>query len=146
MKALGPPAACAWAITWRASVVLREDSGPNTSITRPRGTPPTPSAASSEIEPVEITFTGNTFRDPSCWTEPLPNCFSICRRVCMMRRARSLDSMLGETSAQLVQGGKKSSQQFNGQVRFGRPVWNPESGTATHHHGGQDRWQATRKC
>ena len=41
--------------------------------------PPTPSAASSEIEPVEITATGTMASfDPSRRIEPLPNCFSIC--------------------------------------------------------------------
>jgi hypothetical protein len=29
---------------WSASVVLPDDSGPNTSMTRPRGTPPIPNA------------------------------------------------------------------------------------------------------
>ena len=38
-------------------MVLPDDSGPNTSVTRPRGIPPTPSAASKLIEPVEITET-----------------------------------------------------------------------------------------
>ena len=36
-----------------------------------------PSAASTEIDPLEITLTGNTLRDPSCRTAPLPNCLSI---------------------------------------------------------------------
>src|SRR5918997_554173 len=34
------------------SVVLPDDSGPNTSTMRPRGTPPTPSARSSDSAPV----------------------------------------------------------------------------------------------
>ena len=45
-------------MTCRAMVVLPEDSGPKISTTRPRGKPPTPSAASNEIEPVEITEIG----------------------------------------------------------------------------------------
>jgi hypothetical protein len=49
------------------------------STTRPRGTPPTPSAASNEIAPVEITAIGTMASfDPSRMMDPLPNCFSIC--------------------------------------------------------------------
>src|SRR5580704_11435263 len=48
-------------------------------ITRPRGKPPTPRAASIEMEPVGITFTGtSTSRFPRRMIEPLPYCFSIC--------------------------------------------------------------------
>ena len=57
-----PPSFCASAITCSAMVVLPDDSGPKTSTTRPRGMPPTPSAASIEIDPVEITETGTTLR------------------------------------------------------------------------------------
>src|SRR5947199_5968678 len=53
-----PPVFCASAITCRVIVVLPEDSGPKTSTTRPRGKPPTPSAASKEMAPVEITEIG----------------------------------------------------------------------------------------
>ena len=57
---------------------LPEDSGPKISLIRPRGNPPTPSAASSEMEPVEITATGTIASfDPSRKIEPFPNCFSI---------------------------------------------------------------------
>ena len=58
MNAAMPPVFCASATTCRAIVVLPEDSGPKISVTRPRGNPPTPRAASSEIDPVEITETG----------------------------------------------------------------------------------------
>ncbi len=59
-------------------VVLPEDSGPNTSTTRPRGNPPTPKAESNEIDPVEITAMGTIASfDPSRMIDPLPNCFSI---------------------------------------------------------------------
>ncbi len=62
-----------------ARVVLPPDSGPKISITRPRGNPPTPSAASSDTAPVEITLTGTrTSLFPSRMMEPLPYCFSIC--------------------------------------------------------------------
>ena len=49
-----PPTFCASATTCSAMVVLPEDSGPKISEMRPRGNPPTPSAASTEMEPVEI--------------------------------------------------------------------------------------------
>src|ERR1700748_349553 len=71
-------------------VVLPEDSGPKISITRPRGTPPTPSAASKEIEPVEITEMGTIASLlPRRMIEPLPNCFSICANARSMARERS---------------------------------------------------------
>src|SRR6202051_543138 len=89
-----PPAFCASAITCRVIVVLPEDSGPNTSTTRPRGNPPTPSAASTEIDPLEITVTERALREPSCHTEPLPYCFSIWTIVCMIRRLRSDGCMI----------------------------------------------------
>ena len=41
------------------SVVLPEDSGPKTSTMRPRGTPPMPSARSSESAPVGIASTAH---------------------------------------------------------------------------------------
>src|SRR5208282_5703979 len=79
MKAAMPPSFCASAITCSVSVVLPPDSGPYTSITRPRGKPPTPRAASIDIEPVGITLTGtSTSRFPRRMIEPLPYCFSIC--------------------------------------------------------------------
>ena len=65
MNAAVPPAFCACAITCSASVVFPEDSGPKISTTRPRGNPPTPKAASTEMEPLGITVTGSTLRDPS---------------------------------------------------------------------------------
>jgi hypothetical protein len=73
MNAAWPPIFCASAITCSVSVVLPPDSGPYTSITRPRGNPPTPSAASIEIDPVGITLTGtSTSRLPKRMIEPLP--------------------------------------------------------------------------
>ena len=69
-------------------VVLPEDSGPKISTTRPRGKPPTPSAASKEIAPVGITAMGTISFDPSRMMEPLPNCFSICanaRSIALLR-------------------------------------------------------------
>src|SRR5437588_7956669 len=73
-----PPVFCASAITCTAMVVLPDDSGPKTSTTRPRGKPPTPSAASNESAPVGMTDIGTMASfDPSRMIEPLPNCFSI---------------------------------------------------------------------
>ena len=92
-----PPFFCASAITCSAMVVLPEDSGPKISMMRPRGNPPTPSAASSEIEPVEITATGTMASfDPSRRIEPFPNCFSIWLRARSKARARSFSSMPGK--------------------------------------------------
>ena len=61
------------------SVVLPEDSGPNTSTMRPRGTPPMPSARSSESAPVGIAATRTWApSSPMRMTVPLPNSRSIC--------------------------------------------------------------------
>src|SRR5712691_2930294 len=85
-----PPVFCASAITCRVMVVLPEDSGPNTSTTRPRGKPPTPKAASNEIAPVEITEMGTIASfDPSRMIDPLPNCFSICETANSIALPRS---------------------------------------------------------
>src|SRR5476651_2036276 len=48
-------------------------------MTRPRGTPPTPSARSSEIDPVEIDWMSCTSGSsaPRRISAPLPNCFSM---------------------------------------------------------------------
>ena len=45
-------------------VVLPDDSGPKISMMRPRGTPPTPRAASTPIEPVEIALIGGELLRP----------------------------------------------------------------------------------
>src|SRR5208283_1099099 len=79
MNAACPPNFCASAMICSVSVVLPPDSGPYTSITRPRGNPPTPSAASNDKHPDGITFTGtNTSLLPNRMIEPLPWSFSIC--------------------------------------------------------------------
>src|SRR5438552_2661484 len=78
MKAQIPPFFWASATVWSASVVFPEDSGPKISTTRPRGSPPTPSAMSSPSEPdgmvsmsIERSFL------PSRMIEPLPKLRSI---------------------------------------------------------------------
>ena len=74
-------------------VVLPLDSGPKISITRPRGMPPTPRAASKEIDPVEMTEIGTTASLlPSFMMEPLPNCFSICEMAVSTARVFSVFS------------------------------------------------------
>ena len=83
------PAFCASAIICSVIVVLPEDSGPKISITRPRGTPPTPNAASKEIDPVEITEIGTTSFEPNRMIEPLPNCFSSPDRASSIALERS---------------------------------------------------------
>src|SRR5882757_9311467 len=71
-------------------VVLPEDSGPKISTTRPRGTPPTPSAASNEIQPVQKAAIGTTASfEPRRITEPLPNCFSSCESAVSIALLRS---------------------------------------------------------
>src|ERR1035441_10605888 len=79
-------------------VVLPDDSGPKTSLTRPRGIPPTPSAASKLIEPVEITAIGTRASfDPSRTIDPLPNCFSICASASSTALARSSAIAMGDS-------------------------------------------------
>jgi hypothetical protein len=58
--------------------------------------PPTPSAASKLIEPVEITAIGTSASlDPSRTIDPLPNCFSICARAISTALARSSAMAIG---------------------------------------------------
>src|SRR6476620_11332845 len=89
MKAATPPLRCASAITCWQSVVLPDDSGPKTSVIRPRGMPPTPSARSSAIEPVGIVSTCCRSAEPRRMIEPEPNCFSIARIAASTARPRS---------------------------------------------------------
>ena len=60
MNAATPPMACASARISRDSVVLPDDSGPKISMIRPRGTPPMPRAASSEMAPVGMASTSSS--------------------------------------------------------------------------------------
>jgi len=76
-----PPVFCASAMTCSAIVVLPEDSGPKISTTRPRGKPPTPSAASKEIAPVEMIAIGTIASfEPKRMIEPLPKLFFDLRK------------------------------------------------------------------
>ena len=67
-----PPAFCTSAMACRARVVFPDDSGPKTSITRPRGSPLTPSARSRPTEPLDTTVTGSGSASPSRMMLPLP--------------------------------------------------------------------------
>src|SRR3990170_4232697 len=71
------------------SVVLPDDSGPKISVTRPRGTPPPPSARSSASDPVGIVSTARCVASPSLITAPSPYCFLICETADSRARFRS---------------------------------------------------------
>src|SRR5687768_683252 len=90
MKATTPPFFCASARTCWQRVVLPDDSGPKISVIRPRGTPPTPVARSSAIEPVGIASTACRSDEPSFMIEPRPNCFSMDRIAASTARVRSV--------------------------------------------------------
>ena len=81
MMAAIPLSFCASAAICSASVVLPLDSGPKTSMTRPRGIPRPPSATSSERLPVGIQSISSLLPAPSGMMAPSPNCFSICCKV-----------------------------------------------------------------
>ena len=72
MNAAMPPVFCAFAMIVRASVVFPEDSGPYISTTLPRGTPPIPSAMSSDIAPVEIDGMSSETSSPRRMMAPSP--------------------------------------------------------------------------
>src|SRR3989344_5774231 len=78
INAAVPPAFWTWAMMLKVSVVFPEDSGPYISMTRPRGTPPTPNTASSARHPVGITSISMWMAPSIFMMDPLPNCFSIC--------------------------------------------------------------------
>src|SRR5262245_56039082 len=77
MNAATPPLRWALATACRARVVLPLDSGPNSSMIRPRGSPLPPSARSSDSAPVEIPSTSRWLPSPSFMIAPAPNAFSI---------------------------------------------------------------------
>src|SRR6476660_7501440 len=56
---------------------------------RPRGTPPTPIAASSDSEVVEIAGISEISRSPKRMIDPLPNLFSILSSAASIARLRS---------------------------------------------------------
>src|SRR5712675_1428799 len=56
---------------------------------RPRGTPPTPTAASNDKEVVEMAGISEISRSPKRMIDPLPNLFSILSSAASMARLRS---------------------------------------------------------
>src|SRR2546429_3329111 len=90
MYAAAPPCRWEWATTCNASVVLPLDPGPKISVTRPRGIPPMPIAASRLIAPVGIASTRTWGESaPIRMMAPLPHVFSICviARLSALRRS-----------------------------------------------------------
>src|SRR4051794_37343268 len=94
MNAHVPPSFCASATACNVSVVLPEDSGPKISMTRPRGSPPTPSARSSDNDPVGMTSTSCALLPSSGMIAPLPNCFSMAAMAACTALKRSLVFMI----------------------------------------------------
>ena len=68
-----PPSFWTSAIMCCASVVFPEDSGPKISTTRPRGTPSTPSARSSDRQPVGMVSMIMRLDSPNRIMAPSPN-------------------------------------------------------------------------
>ena len=62
---------------------------PAISTIRPRGTPPTPIAASRLSEVVEIAGISDTSRSPNRIIDPLPNFFSMLAKAASTARPRS---------------------------------------------------------
>ena len=76
-------------------------SGPNTSTTRPRGTPPIPSAASSDKHPVGMTpcvslelIKLSSLLSPSRIIDPEPCDFSICSSAASSARSFAADALV----------------------------------------------------
>src|SRR5712692_6095229 len=103
MYAAAPPWRWAFATTCSASVVLPLDSGPKISVTRPRGMPPIPIAASRLIAPVGIASTRT--RGPSApirMMAPLPQVFSIWVIARLSAFLRSSVSLGGSALAAII--------------------------------------------
>src|ERR1044071_6669269 len=93
MYAAAPPCRCECATTCSASVVLPLDSGPKISVTRPRGMPPIPIAASRLIAPVGMTSTRTRGESaPIRMMAPFPQVFSICVMARLRAFLRSSES------------------------------------------------------
>src|SRR5882724_11763211 len=93
MYAAAPPWRWAFATTCNASVVLPLDSGPKISVTRPRGMPPIPIAASRLIAPVGMTSTRTRGESaPIRMMAPFPQVFSICVMARLRAFLRSSES------------------------------------------------------
>src|SRR2546430_97275 len=108
MYAAAPPWRWAFATTCSASVVLPLDSGPKISVTRPRGMPPIPIAASRLIAPVGMTSTRTRGESaPIRMMAPLPQVFSICviaRLRAFLRSSESCGTSLSAAMSVLDMG------------------------------------------
>src|SRR5436853_5753392 len=108
MYAAAPPWRWAFATTCSASVVLPLDSGPKISVTRPRGMPPIPIAASRLIAPVGMISTRTRGESaPIRMIAPLPQVFSICviaRLRAFLRSSESCGTSLSAAMSVLDMG------------------------------------------
>src|SRR5881409_2842438 len=106
--AAAPPCRCAFPTTCSASVVLPLDSGPKISVTRPRGIPPIPIAASRLMAPVGMTSTRTRGASaPMRMMAPLPQVFSIwvmARLRAFLRSSESCGTSLSAAMSVLDMG------------------------------------------
>src|SRR5437870_1108328 len=103
MYAAAPPSRWAFATTCSANVVLPLDSGPKISVTRPRGMPPIPIAASRLIAPVGIASTRTCGESaPIRMMAPLPQVFSIWVMARLSAFLRSSVSLGGSALAAIM--------------------------------------------
>src|SRR5438128_3169691 len=121
MYAAAPPRRWAFATTCSASVVLPLDSGPKISVTRPRGMPPIPIAASRLIAPVGMTSTRTRGESaPIRMMAPLPQVFSICVMARLRAFLRSSESCGTSLSAAM------SVLDMGWEPRLVRPEYTPK--------------------
>src|SRR2546422_3752096 len=121
MYAAAPPWRWAFATTCNASVVLPLDSGPKISVTRPRGMPPIPIAASRLIAPVGMTSTRTRGESaPIRMMAPLPQVFSIWVMARLRAFLRSSESCGTSLSAAM------SVLDMGWEPRWVRPEYTPK--------------------
>src|SRR3989454_11406815 len=121
MYAAAPPWRWAFATTCNASVVLPLDSGPKISVTRPRGMPPIPIAASRLIAPVGMTSTRPRGESaPIRMMAPLPQVFSIWVMARLRAFLRSSESCGTSLSAAM------SVLDMGWEPRWVRPEYTPK--------------------
>src|SRR5262245_56454241 len=111
-----------WALATacRAIVVLPLDSGPNSSMIRPRGRPLPPSDRSSDRAPVEIPSTSRWLPSPSFMIAPAPKAFSIWLSVLLSAFCSAEGAGLASAAAPLC---------F---LATAKPSPHPQSGTSVH--------------
>src|SRR6184192_1613692 len=121
MYAAAPPWRWAFATRCSASVVLPLDSGPKISVTRPRGMPPIPIAASRLIAPVGMISTRTRGESaPIRMIAPLPQVFSICVIARLRAFLRSSESCGTSLSAAM------SVLDMGWEPRWMRPEYTPK--------------------